>query len=818
MDRLSNRLADLDAGEAIVGRPAVAADGSVFAVRADGRVVRWSQGEPSGRTFVSDFGAPVRAVAFDADLRRVAVLTPGDEVLAIDLATMARLDVPPLPVGSSEAAITWDDVGRLVTIRADLLGTWEDGGGWRVLRSEPLYGANARFAEFQPIPGSDRVLATVVVGRHSELCALEIATGRVAARHVHPEFPTTAAVSPDGRQIAVGYLHRTVRLLDAESFEERAVAGSHLGQVTDVAWSSDGALLGSVGLDETARLWGITEPAPPLAMQVPAASHVSFSPDTDRLYCVAAPQGDDAVGAPNRIQRWNLSDSGSRVLRGHDSYVYDVVWSPDGERLASIDYERDDTRIWDADTGALVRHLDIGSPLAFRDDGALVLDAPSQFVIADPDRGSLERRPRTPEPVLSHAMGGYGSFMGGRLEEVDHAIWRTDYSGTPGRGFVFRAFRDGAFLASMEEGDHPPRRPDSVPHPIFIGDFAAAGSRGFTGFLSELIVLDGAISEADADAVERYLETRRTSGTAAWPALATATRAAHFVAGPEHVTIDAEGLVRTWSAVNDPRIVLRRYGRGPVRLDSAAMRGHPSIAFGEGGEFTRLCGQMECVLPADIQLGDTTVYWLGHYTSGISSSISYVIGLPGLLAPSRLDELRSEVAANPSIGRLGNTMVVNADGLVASTNAVDPSHVVLTDETGFRGRIPGAFQCVAFHPDGRRLAAGTSSGTIEIWDVATLERVDTIVGHQGSVFGVHYSPDGQRLVSGGNDTAVRVWDVERGAQVIELRGHDQYVKAVAFSPDGSRIASASGDRTVRIWGSSSSAGGSRVGLAEPVDD
>jgi WD40 repeat protein len=66
------------------------------------------------------------------------------------------------------------------------------------------------------------------------------------------------------------------------------------------------------------------------------------------------------------------------------------------------------------------------------------------------------------------------------------------------------------------------------------------------------------------------------------------------------------------------------------------------------------------------------------------------------------------------------------------------------------------------------------------------------------VLSVAFSPDGKRLAWGSTDATVKVWD-KGGEKIDTLRGHAGWVNSVAFSPNGKQIASASADGTVKIW-------------------
>jgi WD40 repeat protein len=117
--------------------------------------------------------------------------------------------------------------------------------------------------------------------------------------------------------------------------------------------------------------------------------------------------------------------------------------------------------------------------------------------------------------------------------------------------------------------------------------------------------------------------------------------------------------------------------------------------------------------------------------------------------------------------------------------------------------------CVAFSPDGRRIASATLNGT-KLWDIGTRQIVRNLDAGE-STHSVAFSPDGRRVASGRRDGKVRVWDAATGleSRSFELRYHElRYrapVQSVEFSPDGQRIAAIarfgpSGDeRAVEVW-------------------
>ena len=78
---------------------------------------------------------------------------------------------------------------------------------------------------------------------------------------------------------------------------------------------------------------------------------------------------------------------------------------------------------------------------------------------------------------------------------------------------------------------------------------------------------------------------------------------------------------------------------------------------------------------------------------------------------------------------------------------------------------------------------------MKLWDVASGQETVTLKGRSGPVWCVAFSPDGARIASSGSDGIVTLWDATTGEETVTLKGHTDVVSSVAFSPDGARIAS-----------------------------
>lgn len=112
----------------------------------------------------------------------------------------------------------------------------------------------------------------------------------------------------------------------------------------------------------------------------------------------------------------------------------------------------------------------------------------------------------------------------------------------------------------------------------------------------------------------------------------------------------------------------------------------------------------------------------------------------------------------------------------------------------------GGMNSVAFSPNGKQIASGSSDKTIRIWQLPNGQQLQTLAGHTDDVCSVTFSPDGKILASGSRDKTVKLWQVDTGQEIRTFTANDDAVYCVAFSPDGKTLAaSGSGDKTIKLF-------------------
>ncbi|MGR9193121.1 TIR domain-containing protein [Rhizobium leguminosarum] len=97
-------------------------------------------------------------------------------------------------------------------------------------------------------------------------------------------------------------------------------------------------------------------------------------------------------------------------------------------------------------------------------------------------------------------------------------------------------------------------------------------------------------------------------------------------------------------------------------------------------------------------------------------------------------------------------VAIGDDGFVG---AIDPA------TTHVRKSVTDAgAQSLAVAPNGKVAAVGSLTGTIEIFDITSMESLARLSANQGGVNAMDFDPRGRYLYSGGFDEALRRWDID----------------------------------------------------------
>ncbi len=113
---------------------------------------------------------------------------------------------------------------------------------------------------------------------------------------------------------------------------------------------------------------------------------------------------------------------------------------------------------------------------------------------------------------------------------------------------------------------------------------------------------------------------------------------------------------------------------------------------------------------------------------------------------------------------------------------------------------------LAYSPDGKMLASGSSDGKIYLWrDLTNLDQPQILGHHDESVASIAFNWNGTILASGSDDKTIKLWNTENKSEtkpIAILGKHAKAIRSVAFSPDqenGYLLASGSKDRRIILW-------------------
>lgn len=546
---------------------------------------------------------------------------------------------------------------------------------------------------------------------------------------------------------------------------------------------------------------------------------VEFSPDGQSLVTGGGSWGNETSPRRGMVLLWDAQSGAPKgELRGHNDIVQSVVFSPDGNLLATQSQDGA-LFIWDAATRTLRHRLS---------ESLKVKDTKSRMLL----------------PRLIIGAWSPDSKMLATFET------KFDLSSKPpGYSYTIKIFNAASGQVLRSFG----------PHPGYLGKIAWAPD-GKNLLIHPLNVGKGttelsAIDTIDAQSGATLSRSRLTGNIANDPhILAFSTDARYAVVniyqrGPDNKQTATE-TVLMWDLENDRATWTKTVPRGTVRSAELSHDGKTLVIGNADGEivlYNAATGIAQQTLPANDCSGVSSLAFspdarrIAHVDEGLSSThlwnLDAPLPMPRFASQTILRELYnvralswsgdivsavSEISDDEKDLRVGRELRIQtwnaatgkveaqtiAEKRLMSQAALSPDGTQLAIVLGTQPR-PAFFETegigiydlqggellrvlpekygissLAWSPDGKTLATNLYESTVTMWNPATGDKQRILPTEAQTIA---FSPDGSLLAAGSEDGSVQFFDARSGQEkeTWQIQGT---VKRLAFAPDGKTLA------------------------------
>jgi WD40 repeat protein len=111
----------------------------------------------------------------------------------------------------------------------------------------------------------------------------------------------------------------------------------------------------------------------------------------------------------------------------------------------------------------------------------------------------------------------------------------------------------------------------------------------------------------------------------------------------------------------------------------------------------------------------------------------------------------------------------------------------------------GVVRCFAVTEDGKRVAIGSSDGSIAILDIPTLTQSSPSQTITGQITSLQWSQDGRLLAIGSTDRTARIYDHTQGTFVAHYPGHSDALSRVCFLKGTTKLLSWTFEGTAKLF-------------------